>query len=66
MDLGEKGISYGFPMRKTLVPHSGHLPLTAGRPFFSLVISGSLISLLSLHLTQYAVVILIFEKQSHI
>jgi len=45
------------------VPHSGQVPLTAGRPFFSSVICGSLISLLSLHFTQYAVVILTNHKQ---
>ncbi len=65
----EKGKSYGFfvdysifPIRKTLVPHSGHVPFTAGRPFFSLVSSGSLMSLLALHFTQYAVTILKFVK----
>ena len=66
MDLGEKGISYGFPIRKTLVPHSGLVPFTAGRPFLSSVICGSLISLLSLHFTQYAVVIITNHKQPRI
>jgi len=28
-------MSYGLPIRKTLVPHSGQVPLTAGRPFFN-------------------------------
>ncbi len=51
-----------FPIRKTLVPHLGHVPFTAGRPFFSLVSSGSLMSLLALHFTQYAVTILKFVK----
>jgi len=47
-----------FPIRKTLVPHSGHVPFTAGRPFFSLVSLGSFMSLLALHFTQYACTIL--------
>ncbi len=65
----EKEKSCGFfvdysilPIRKTLVPHLGHVPFTAGRPFFSLVSSGSLMSLLALHFTQYAVTILKFVK----
>ena len=52
-----KGYSI-FPIRKTLVPHFGHVPFTAGRPFFSLVSLGSFISLLALHFTQYASTIL--------
>jgi len=51
-----------FPIRKTLVPHVGHVPFTAGRPFFSLTSSGSLMSRFSLHFTQYAVTILKFVK----
>ena len=51
-----------FPIRKTLVPHFGHVPFTAGRPFFSLVSLGSLISLLALHFTQYASTILKIVK----
>ncbi len=51
-----------FPIRKTLVPHVGHVPFTAGRPFFSVVSSGSLMSRFSLHFTQYAVTILKFVK----
>lgn len=47
-----------FPIRKTLVPHCGHEPFTAGRPFLSSVFWGSLISLLALHFTQYASTIL--------
>jgi len=47
--------SFGIaPIRNTLVPHVGHVPLTAGRPFFSLTSLGSLISLFALHFTQYA------------
>jgi len=34
------------------------VPLTAGRPFFSLVSLGSLTSLFALHFTQYASTIL--------
>lgn len=41
-------------MRNMLVPHVGHVPLTAGLPFFSLVSLGFFISLFALHLTQYA------------
>ena len=54
-------LNYSFgiaPIRNTLVPHSGHVPFTAGRPFFSLVSFGSFMSLLALHFTQYAVTIL--------
>ena len=51
-----------FPIRKTLVPHFGHVPFTAGRPFFSLVSLGFLISLFALHFTQYASTILKFVK----
>ncbi len=51
-------LTYIFPIRKTLVPHLGHVPFTAGRPFFSLVSLGSLTSLLALHFTQYASTIL--------
>jgi hypothetical protein len=54
-------LNYSFgiaPIRNTLVPQVGHVPFTAGRPFFNLVSSGSLISLFSLHFTQYAVTIL--------
>jgi len=43
-----------FPIRKTLVPHVGQVPFTAGRPFFSLVSLGSFTCLLALHFTQYA------------
>lgn len=54
----EKGIRVDFPyilpILKTLVPHFGHVPFTAGRPFFSLVSLGSLISLFARHFTQYA------------
>ena len=51
-------LAYIFPIRKTLVPHVGHVPFTAGRPFFSLVSLGSLTSLFALHFTQYASTIL--------
>src|SRR3990172_2973966 len=42
------------PMRKTLPPHFGHVPETAGFPFFSLTCFGFLISTFVLSLTQYA------------
>lgn len=35
------------------VPHTEHLPLMAGRPFFMVTFTGSLISRLVLHFTQY-------------
>jgi len=55
--------SFGIaPIRNTFVPQVGHVPLTAGRPFFNVVSWGSLISLFSLHFTQYAVTILKFIK----
>ena len=41
-------------IRNTLVPQVGHVPLTAGRPFFSFTSLGSLISVFALHFTQYA------------
>ena len=47
-----------FPIRKTLVPHVGQVPFTAGRPFFNVVSLGSFTSLLALHFTQYAVTII--------
>src|SRR6266511_4548128 len=40
-------------MRMTVVPHTGHLPLAAFRPFFRVVSSPSN-SRLALHFTQYA------------
>jgi DNA protecting protein DprA len=36
------------------VPHSGHLPSVAGRPFFIVIWTASFISRLVLHFTQYA------------
>ena len=47
--------AYAFPMRKTEVPQLGQTPLTAGLPFLSVTFCGSLISMLVLHFTQYAV-----------
>lgn len=41
-------------MRKTFVPQVGQVPWVAGRPFFSVVGCGLLISLFALHLKQYA------------
>jgi hypothetical protein len=35
------------------VPHTGHLPRSAGRPFFIVTCSGFLISRFCLHFTQY-------------
>lgn len=39
---------------KTFVPHFEHVPVTAGLPFFIVTSLASLISVLALHLTQYA------------
>lgn len=41
-------------MRKTFVPHFGHVPCVAGRPFFNVVDFALLISRFALHLKQYA------------
>lgn len=43
---------FSFPIRKTPVPHVGHVPLVASRPFFNTTGSRLGTSLLSLHLTQ--------------
>ena len=37
-----------------VVPHTGHFPFVAGFPFFSVTATGSFISRLALHFTQYA------------
>ena len=42
------------PILNNLVPHVGHSPCTAGRPFFMVICAGFLISFLALHFTQYA------------
>ena len=42
------------PILNIFVPHTGHLPSVAGRPFFIWICFASLISRLVLHLTQYA------------
>ena len=41
-------------MRNTFVPHSGHLPSVAGRPFFSFTSLAPLMVRFALHLKQYA------------
>jgi hypothetical protein len=46
--------SYPLPIRKTEVPQLGHVPLTAAFPFLSVTFCGFFISMLALHLTQYA------------
>jgi len=38
----------------TFVPHTEHVPVIAGLPFFIVTSLGSLISVFFLHLTQYA------------
>jgi DNA protecting protein DprA len=47
-----------------LVPHSGHFPSVAGRPFFIVICVASFISRLVLHLTQYAVGVAIWKIPS--
>jgi hypothetical protein len=42
------------PMRKTLVPHLGQVPFTAGLPFFIVICCGFWISTFILSFTQYA------------
>ena len=41
-----------FPMRKSFVPHSGHVPWTAACPFFVKTASGLLTVRFTLHFTQ--------------
>jgi len=43
------------PILKIFVPHTGHTPCVAGRPFFIVIAFASLISLEALHFTQYPV-----------
>jgi hypothetical protein len=40
------------PILKILVPHTGHVPCVAGRPFFIVICCASFISREALHLTQ--------------
>ena len=49
-------LNYFFEGRilQIVVPHSGHLPLRIGRPFFIVSSLASVISLFALHFTQYA------------
>ena len=42
------------PILNILVPHTGHFPSVAGRPFFIVIWTASLISRFALHFTQYA------------
>ncbi|MBI2863650.1 MAG: hypothetical protein HYX94_03710 [Chloroflexi bacterium] len=42
------------PILNSLVPQTGHVPSVAGLLFFKVTALGFLISLLALHLTQYA------------
>ena len=51
-----------LPILNIVLPHSPHLPLVAGRPFFIVTCSASWISLLSRHFIQYPVI----EKTSRI
>ena len=43
-----------MPIRQTVVPHTGHLPLVMGLPFLVTPATGSAISRFALHFTQYA------------
>ena len=43
-----------FPILNILVPHTGHFPCVAGLPFAIVIWTGSAISLLVRHFTQYA------------
>lgn len=43
------------PILKIFVPHTGHTPWVAGRPFFIVIAFASLISREALHFTQYPV-----------
>jgi hypothetical protein len=53
--MGSGAVGYDdAPILNILVPHSGHLPSVAGRPFFIVICVASFISRLVLHLTQYA------------
>ena len=52
-----------FPILYIPVPHSPHLPRVAGRPFFIVTCSVSCISRLSLHFTQYPVIVNSFIPQ---
>ena len=49
--------SYPLPILKMAVLHVGHVPLIAGLPFFMVYGAGLPISRLSLHFTQYPIVI---------
>jgi len=48
-------LALAFPPKilNITVPHVGHLPLMALRPFFIVSSTASIISFLALHLTQY-------------
>ena len=50
--------SYPLPILKMAVLHVGHVPLIAGLPFFMVYGAGLPISRLSLHFTQYPIVII--------
>ena len=48
---------YPLPILKMAVLHVGHVPFTAGFPFFMVYGFAPLMSLLSRHFTQYPIVI---------
>lgn len=45
---------FAAPIRQMVVPQSGHLPFVMGLPFLVRLSTGSFISFLALHFTQYA------------
>jgi hypothetical protein len=49
------GVTSDAPILKIFVPHTGHTPCVAGRPFFIVIAFASLISREALHFTQYPV-----------
>lgn len=48
---------YAPPILNILVPHTGHVPVVAGRPFLMVIGFGFFISRLVLHFIQYACIV---------
>ena len=59
------GEFYPLPILKMAVLHVGHVPLIAGLPFFMVYGLGPPISRLSLHFTQYPIVIITLGSRSY-
>jgi|GEM_PF-2741230 len=51
---GQRLVYFAAPILNIFVPQTGHLPSVAGRPFFIVIWTASLISRFVLHFTQYA------------